>query len=117
VSENGHSNGNGVTLSGWGATLRASGQQVVQILVLIAGFAGLAVVMSRGFDALERAQGAVLDRLAASAAEHQAVVATNRDLACTLALPQEARPGAIADPQGVCHYVMVIYLSEGRRPR
>ena len=93
---------NGISLSGWGATLRASGREVVLLLVILA----LGIITYRGFERLGN------DRTGRMA-EHRAIITAQNELACILAIPQEARPPAIMDPMGICHYVTTVYrLSE-----
>ena len=102
-------NGNGLSLSGWGATLRASGRDVVLLLVLFA----LGTIMYRGFDGLT--DGLTTDRRD-RLGEHQSIVKAQSDLACMLAVPaapSEARLEAAMDPQGPCHYITTVFRFKG----
>lgn len=104
-------NGNGLSLSAWGATLRASGRDVVLLVVLLSGFVALGTIMFRGFD------GLAMDRRERTA-EHLAIVTAQSELACMLAVPAEPREGrleAAMDPRGACHYVTTVYRFPGKR--
>lgn len=107
--------GNGISVTGYGASLRASGRDVVLILVLLAGFAGLGVIMYRGFDAVALDRQAMVEERRLQAAEHVSIVRAQNELVCALALPQEVRTAALRDPAGICHYAMMVYQFEGRR--
>lgn len=94
--------GNGLSLSAWGATLKAHGRDVILIVILIAGFGTIALLLR---DAGLLFAGETQRRMA----EHQSIVTAQNELACVLALPQDDRPPALTDPQGICHYVTTIY--------
>lgn len=102
---NGFGNGEsgGLRLSGPGGfTLSATGPIVIIILLLIAGFGGLAWILHEGFREIAIARESVFQ-------EHQSIRDGQLELACTLALPPEARVDALADPRGFCHFASMIY--------
>lgn len=85
---------NGVTLTGWGATLRIWGREVLIVVALL---------LIAGQMTLDRR-----DRVA----EHQAIATASQDLACMLAVPAEPRHlrlEAATDPRGACHYITTVY--------
>lgn len=106
---------NGISLSGWGATLKASGRDVVLFLLILA----LGVVVYHGFERLDmrmvQSDMAGLVEMRARMSEHQAILMAQNDLACVLAMPQEDRPAALLDPKGICHYVTTVYLYRVKR--
>ena len=95
-------NGNGLSLSGWWGTVKAHGRDVVLILLLFAGFGLIWTTLRDRFAVLAG------DRDHRTA-EHLKILAAQNELACVLVMPQEARPEALSDPQGICHYVTMIY--------
>ena len=101
-------NGNGFTLSGWGAKLQVNGRDVTLFVLLIAGFGSLGWVTYSGFERMLNGQA---DRMA----EHHAIVSAQDNTACTISLPQEARLDAIRDPGGACHYARLIYQPRSAR--
>jgi hypothetical protein len=95
--------GNGLSVSGPGGFgLRATGRDVVLLLVLIAGFVGLGYVIDTRLTPLSMAQQ-----------EHAQLLGVNRDLVCMLALPTEVREAA-ARSGDVCRYLMLRSPDERR---
>jgi len=101
-------NGNGFSLSYLGATFKASGRDVMLLLILLVGFSSIGWIMVRGFGGLEQDRR---ERLL----EHRTIITAQNELACILAIPQDDRPPALSDPQGICHYVTTVYRFRGTR--
>ena len=97
-------NDSGLSISGWGATLKANGREVVLILFLIVGFMGIGLILRDGFAI--QAQG-----IETRTIEHQRLLAAQDNLACVLLMPQETRNTFAGDPRKICDYLQVL-----RRP-
>jgi hypothetical protein len=102
---------NGLHISGpAGLRLTATGPLVIIILIMIAGFGSLGYLLHRGFDV-------IADDSRHRMAEHTAILGAQNDLACILAMEQSARPAAILDPKGICHYARMLYRTTPDRTR
>jgi hypothetical protein len=91
-----------------GFRISATGPLVVIILLLALGFGAIAYILRDGFQLLDEDRRRRL-------AEHQAILTAQNELACVLALPQEARPAALLDGRGICHYATTMFRFEGPR--
>jgi hypothetical protein len=109
--------GNGIHISGWGASLRASGRDVVLIVVILSGFGGMGYIMHQGFANVTASAAALVADAKARADEHRAIVDAQLELACVLTLDQPARGAALMDPKGICHYARTNDLDRRGRPR
>lgn len=93
--------GNGLSLSGWGATLRATGRDVILLVVITAGFTAVATLMR---DELKL----TASENAARHAEHAAIINAQGNLACALLMSLDERQRFNADPSKICDYLSVV---------
>jgi len=105
--------GNGLTLSGWGATLRASGREVVVIVLMIFGFASNGLILWLG---LRDVSAALLVSRTLTFQEHVDIRRDGQETACVLMLDPSERLRAIIDPLGICHYVRSVARAKGFLP-
>lgn len=97
-------NGNGLTLSGWGATIRAQGRDVI-VIVLLGIIAAIAWTGSR------EVVGVLTTARAQQVHEHQAILDAQNNLACVFLMSPEQRPHFSGDPRKICDYLAVLKLS------
>jgi hypothetical protein len=108
----------GVNIRFPGGALTASGRDVVLLVVILAGFAGVMWTTYAGFQGMGKISGALVEELKERGREHLAITQGNRDLVCTLSMEQVDRHEALrfAERPGgtICNYALAI---PPRRPK